>query len=90
MTTRSFYIPAEGKEYVLNVSHPIDGPMRIYGAFWTDDAFTFALIRDGLLVATGETDPNPPANAGPEAITQQRQVNSARKKMRIMNPPVIR
>lgn len=91
MPTRSFYIPAEGREEdMLRVRHPIDGEMRIYGAFWTDDSFTFALVRDGVIIPTGEIDPNPPRAVGPEAIMQHRRVSQPRKRMRIMNPPTMK
>ena len=109
MATRSFCVPVEGHEYVYGqdpngqplgqpLSHPIDGPMRSYGAFWTDDAFTFSLLvptcncgrypgMHAVLKRTGEVEENKPA-PGPDTMVQHRRVNTARKKMRIMESPL--
>lgn len=88
MPTRHFYKPAEGREVdAMNVRHPIDGEMRYYGAFWTDDAYTFALVVSGVLIQTDEEDPNPPKEYGPEQMVQQRRVEVKRPKMRIMQAP---
>jgi hypothetical protein len=48
MTTRSFYKPLQ--DYVVGLKHP-DGNIKMEkdGAWWVDDAFTFALVRDGVL-----------------------------------------
>ena len=88
MPTRHLYrpMPARVKD-ALNMKHPIDGEMRPYGAFWTDDAFSFCLVRDGVLEMTEEEDPNPPTDVGPEAMLQHRRVAKPRPKMRIMNAP---
>jgi hypothetical protein len=91
MTSRHFYKPVEGRERdACNVRHPIDGEMRYYGAFWTDDAFTFALVVANVLVQTEETDPNPPPDVGPEKMMMQRRVDARRPKMRIMQAPTVR
>ena len=90
MSTRHYYVPAEGREQDAcqpGLAHPIDGPMRLYGAFWTDDAYTFCLVRDEVLVMTEEEDPNPPKEYGPDAMVQHRRVNVQRPKMRIMSAP---
>jgi hypothetical protein len=90
MSSRHFYKPVEGREAdACRVRHPIDGEMRFYGAFWTDDAFSFALVRDNVLIMTDEVDPNPPPDVGIEQMMVQRRTEITRPKMRIMQAPKI-
>ena len=90
MPTRHFYVPVEGREEeACRIKHPIDGEMRPYGAFWTDDVFSFCLVRDKVLIMTDEEDPNPPQDVGPEALVQQRRTHRPRPKMRIMSAPKV-
>lgn len=61
MASRSFVVSTPGHAYVAATPHPIDGFLLdqgdgTYGGWWTDDYFTFQLIRDGVLQRTAAQD----------------------------------
>jgi len=91
MTKRIFVEPVEARSEMIDVLvHPIDGPLRAWGSFWSYDAFTCRMIMDGVIRATGEVDTTPERSVGPEAFVQQRRVSKPRPRMRIHNPPTVR
>ena len=71
MSRRILVKAAEGHEYMNEhaaLAHPGDGPLRAEGSWWTEDAYTFRLIKDGSIVQVEDTEPMESPTIGPEAL----------------------
>src|SRR5512138_1890965 len=73
MTTKSWCEPVPGQEKIaIGLQHPIDGPMKSYGAWWTDDAFTARMIVDGVVRRMPAKGVTTVKSVGPEAMLSNR------------------
>lgn len=71
MSERVKVVPCEGYEFIIGdpkQGHPIDGTMVEGGSYWTRDAHTAMLIRDGVVKVVDETDVLPGPSPGPETM----------------------
>ena len=48
--------------------HPIDGPLRKDGAYWTADHFTFRMRDDGVIIVDDSVQPLASPSTGPESL----------------------
>lgn len=71
MTTKSKVVPCEGYEFIVGdpfQAHPIDGIMAEEGSYWTEDAHTAMLLRDGVIKRVEDAEQRTTPSPGPDTM----------------------
>lgn len=71
MTSKSKVVPCAGYEFIVGdpkQGHPIDGIMAEGGSYWTEDAHTAMLIRDGVIERVEGVKQQTTPSPGPETM----------------------